>query len=350
MISVIVPVYNVESCLAKCLDSIIRQTYIDLDIIIIDDGSTDGSGGICDKFAEADVRIRVFHTENRGLSAARNIGLDVAIGEWIGFVDADDWIEHDMYEELFKRAQEVNADLVECGWYRVSQERTERISKDSCLLSRDKAVHALINGTIDDCVWNKLWKKSCFEGVRFPNRRAYEDIATTCQVISKINLVYCVDVNKYHYRQRTQSISHTYSFNNLKCYWLSNKERSEVLVKLVDDNAKKELFYPCAIAAARIWAVYYDLDLTERDAYRDTVQCVNSFVKIHFPMFGDGSWALRDRIGVFFPHFYTDYSFKSAQIAYHFYKFLFQNDKKCAKKNRQYIGCLPSNNKMIEKH
>ena len=114
MISVIVPVYNVKPYLRKCLDSIINQSYRDLEILIIDDGSTDGSGDICDEYRKDD-RIKVFHTENRGLSAARNLGLDSASGDWIGFVDSDDWIEPDMYEVLIRKGEETGADVVECG-------------------------------------------------------------------------------------------------------------------------------------------------------------------------------------------------------------------------------------------
>jgi glycosyltransferase involved in cell wall biosynthesis len=116
MISVIVPVYNVKPYLRKCLDSIINQTYRDLEILIIDDGSTDGSGDICDEYRKDD-RIKVFHTENRGLSAARNLGLDNTTGNWIGFIDSDDWIEPDMYEVLLRKAEETRADIIECGCY-----------------------------------------------------------------------------------------------------------------------------------------------------------------------------------------------------------------------------------------
>ena len=115
MISVIVPVYNVEPYLRKCLDSILAQTYRNLEILVIDDGSTDGSGRICDEYAGRDERIKVFHTENHGLSCARNLGLDNANGEWIGFVDSDDWIEPDMYEVLLPWAGKTATADVECG-------------------------------------------------------------------------------------------------------------------------------------------------------------------------------------------------------------------------------------------
>ncbi len=115
MISVIVPVYNVEPYLAGCLDSILSQTYRDLEILLIDDGSTDRGGTICDEYAAKDPRIRVFHTENRGLSAARNRGLDEAKGEYVGFVDSDDRIDPDMFEYLLEAAERTGADVTECG-------------------------------------------------------------------------------------------------------------------------------------------------------------------------------------------------------------------------------------------
>ena len=116
MISVIIPVYNVEPYLRKCLDSIVNQTYRDLEILVVDDGSTDGSGAICDSYAEKDERVVVFHTENRGLSAARNLGLDNAKGEWINFLDSDDWMDSECFEFAISVAEDKKADLVFWGY------------------------------------------------------------------------------------------------------------------------------------------------------------------------------------------------------------------------------------------
>ncbi len=179
MISVIVPVYNVEPYLRKCLDSIVNQTYRNLEILVIDDGSADGSGAICDSFAEKDERVVVFHTENRGLSAARNLGLDNATGDWIGFVDSDDWIEPDMYEVLIKRVEETKADVVESGWLQEYEQRTIERKWQLQMLSGKDALAALIHGSLSDVAWDKIWKKSCYEGIRFPECRVYEDIAIT---------------------------------------------------------------------------------------------------------------------------------------------------------------------------
>ena len=128
MISVIVPVYNVELYLEKCLDSILAQTYSDLEVLVIDDGSTDRCGEVCDRFAEQDHRIKEFHTENHGLSAARNLGLDQMQGKYVGFVDNDDWIEPDMYEMLFNIAEQTNADIVTCRFYKEYRNTTEESS------------------------------------------------------------------------------------------------------------------------------------------------------------------------------------------------------------------------------
>lgn len=152
MISVIIPVYNVEPYLRKCLDSVVNQTYKELEIFIIDDGSTDGSGAICDEYVKADKRIRVFHTENRGLSCARNLGLDEVKGEWIGFVDSDDWIEPDMYEVLLTRAKETGADVVECSFIRLYPEKTIVRQKEELIISGKNAIHALFQQKIHEVV------------------------------------------------------------------------------------------------------------------------------------------------------------------------------------------------------
>lgn len=116
MISIIVPVYKVEPYLRQCVDSILNQTYRDLEILLIDDGSPDCCGKICDEYEKKDKRVRVFHTENRGLSIARNLGLKETQGDYIGFVDSDDWIEPDMYEVLLKCLEETGADICVCGY------------------------------------------------------------------------------------------------------------------------------------------------------------------------------------------------------------------------------------------
>lgn len=123
LISIIVPVYKVENYLSKCLDSMICQTYKNIEIILVDDGSPDNSGKICDDYAKKDSRIKVIHKENGGLSDARNAGLKIATGKYIGFVDSDDYISVEMYEKLYNQAKKEDADIACCNYYRVKMEK-----------------------------------------------------------------------------------------------------------------------------------------------------------------------------------------------------------------------------------
>lgn len=254
MISVIVPVYNVVPYLRKCLDSIVGQTYRDLEVLVIDDGSTDGSGKICDEYRR-DERIKVFHTENRGLSSARNLGLDESQGEWIGFVDSDDWIEPDMYECLMDRALETGADVVECGYIKEYLSSNERISAKEELLYGNKAVKALIMGKFHGMVWNKIWKKDLFNNVFFPSGQAFEDVATTYRLLANATVT-GISTYSYHYLKRSSGITQCHNTQNLVDYWKSHKDRYDNLVDLVDDETRIKLLRFCALAISRTWVWY----------------------------------------------------------------------------------------------
>lgn len=313
MISVIVPVYNVEPYLRKCLDSVVGQTYRDLEILIIDDGSTDGSGIICDEY-KVDERVKVFHTENRGLSAARNLGLDEATGDWIGFVDSDDWIEPDMYEVLIDRALEAGADVVECGWFQEYEQRAVKRKYLDQKLSGADALSALIHGSLSDVSWDKVWKKRCFEEIRFPENRVYEDIAITYKIFEAAGCVVSIETCKYHYLQRAGSLTRRTDIRNLTGYWLSQMERYEELKNRVDDEEQKILLRFCALAASRTWSNYCDCSLDEQDEGNNTILEMHTFTKQHFPLFGDRRWNLVQRLGVFFPHYMSPLSFRTAWL------------------------------------
>lgn len=311
MISVIIPVYNVEPYLRKCLDSVVNQTYKDLEILIIDDGSTDGSGSICDEYA-SDQRVHVFHTENRGLSCARNLGLDEAKGEWIGFVDSDDWIEPDMYEVLIDRALETGADVVECGVFWEYPEKTVEQVRKELSMSGMEAIEKLLHRELYNAVWNKLWKCQCFDHIRFPAGRICEDIATTYLVFSAVNCVNSSSACKYHYLRRGSSLSMKYDMANLAGYWLSNKERYDFLRGRVDEIDERELRRQCSLAVVRTWAHYYDCTTEERNSYHGTVREMNAFVRQNIPLFGYEKWGLMMRIGVFLAHFQNAFIFRMA--------------------------------------
>lgn len=314
MISIIVPIYNVEPYLRKCLDSVVGQTYRDLEILIIDDGSTDGSGRICDEYKEKDDRIIVFHTENRGLSAARNLGLDNATGEWIGFVDSDDWIEPDMYEVLLKKAEESGADVVECGCYRELLDKTVARKRVDVLLNGEEAVSALLQGKLFDYAWDKLWKKECFKSIRFPEERVHEDTAVTYRIFAEAESVCMISSALYHYRERKGSLSQTYDMANVVGFWLSAKEQYEFLWDRVDEISRMNLLRFCAMAVSRTWAYYCDCPKEDRQTYIGFIQEMNQFTRNRLPCFGYRAWNYRLRIGVFFPHFDNPVSFRIAWL------------------------------------
>ena len=319
MISVIVPVYNVEPYLEKCLDSICAQTCRDLEILLIDDGSADQSGVICDEYAARDPRIRVFHTENRGLSAARNLGLDEAKGEYIGFVDSDDWIEPDLYEYLLEAAGRTGADVTECGVFREFPDRTLKRERKDRVMSGADAVRALVSRELSDGVWNKLYRRRCFESIRYPEGRVYEEYATMYRVLSAADRVCGLPETKYHYRQRPGSITETRDMKNFTCYWRAHYERYISLWDQADQAERRALLRFCAKAACRAWAYYDDCTPEEKDACRETLREVHAFTKQNLPLFGSAGWRLRLRVASFFPHFYNGLSFRTAWMMNNIY-------------------------------
>lgn len=313
LISIIVPVYNVEPYLRKCLDSIVNQTYGNLEILIIDDGSTDNSGKISDEY-KTDERVKVFHTENRGLSAARNKGLDEATGDWIGFVDSDDWIEPDMYEELLKNALVTDADVAECGIYIKYPDRTERHLRRDTVMSNREAIRALLDEELSENAWNKLWKNKCFKSIRFPEGRIFEDIATTYKIYKEINSLSSMKAEKYHYEQRCDSLSRQRTIKNLLDFWLSHYERFNGLYDWVDEDGKKRLQLYCGSAAARTWAYYNDCKSEEKKAYYVMISKISTFINENIPLFGYADWDWKLRIGIIFPHYYNRISFHSSWV------------------------------------
>ena len=209
-ISVIVPVYNVEQYLRQCLDSIINQTYRNLEIILVDDGSTDSSGIICDEYAQIDDRIKVIHKENGGLSSARNAGLDVCTsgGDFIAFVDSDDWLEPDMYEILHNKIIEYKSDIVNCGYYREYKKHREKVAigEDSVYMGSDVVEKSYSSPYVCYAVWFKLYRKALFDAVRFPVGKNYEDMAIFFYTFEKAEKVLIISECLYHYRQRKSGI------------------------------------------------------------------------------------------------------------------------------------------------
>ena len=213
-ISVIVPVYNVEPYLAKCVDSILEQSYTNLEVILVNDGSKDSSGSICDDFARKDHRVRVIHKENGGLSSARNVGIEAATGEYISFIDSDDWIEPAAYEHLLELMEKYQVKLVCGGNYDVDG-RTGKKTLGVCP-KREEVVTAeefvgrmfLWDGC-DSSVCDKIFHRSLLETFRFPEGQVCEDVAITYKIVLGAERAVFSEVPFYNYYHRVGSISRT---------------------------------------------------------------------------------------------------------------------------------------------
>ncbi len=214
LISIIVPVYQVEKYLEKCINSILSQTYKNLEIILVDDGSTDNCPAICDRFQDKDSRIKVIHQDNGGLSHARNVGLEISTGDFIGFVDSDDWIEPNMYENLLSALQETGADIAVCNRLDDFEDSkltsSHMISIKRKLYSSIEALRKIIKDEdiLHDTVWNKLYKRIILLGISFPDGKIHEDILWTAKIIGKAKLLVCLDYPYYHRLQRPDSLTH----------------------------------------------------------------------------------------------------------------------------------------------
>ncbi len=209
LISLIIPVYKVEKYLEKCIQSVINQTYENLQIILVDDGSPDNCGKICDEYAKKDHRIEVIHKSNGGLSDARNKGLEIAKGEYIGFVDSDDYIEADMYEVLYNLLKQYNADVSICNFYTVSQGKISIKNADNGINEYNRIEilkEILLDKNIQSYAWNKLYKKELFDEIKYPIGKKYEDIGTTFYLLEKCNKVVVTGKSEYYYINRQDSI------------------------------------------------------------------------------------------------------------------------------------------------
>lgn len=251
-ISVIVPVYKVEPYLDKCISSIVNQTYRNLEIILVDDGSPDNCPAMCDTWAEKDSRIRVIHKTNGGLSDARNAGMAIATGELMTFVDSDDWIAPDMYEHLYQRLAENNSDVATCGVQMVWEDKTPSCTltrESSCVLNQEEAMRAIIEESwLKQPVWYKLYKTELVRDILFPVGKYHEDVFWSYQAVGRAQRVSVSDHIGYYYLQRGGSIMGAgYSLKRLdaveakvqRCAYI--QERFPALSPL----AVKDLWFTC---------------------------------------------------------------------------------------------------------
>lgn len=212
LISIIVPVYNVEQYLEKCVSSIINQTYKNLEIILVDDGATDNSGKICDELAKLDNRIKVYHKENGGLSDARNYGVEKATGEYIGFVDSDDYIDPEMYEKLYEAIKKEDVDVAECSLKVIYPGKIELFTDEKYYKVLGKMEYLeeyLTIKKVFGSVWTKLIKSDVAKKLVFPKGKLYEDTYYAYDLINIVNSFVLIDNPLYNYLMRENSITNS---------------------------------------------------------------------------------------------------------------------------------------------
>lgn len=218
MISIIIPVYKVEPYLDRCIESVVNQSYRELEIILVDDGSPDRCGAMCDEWADKDSRIQVIHQQNEGLSAARNAGIDRATGEYLCFIDSDDWIESDMMDHLLRAASKA-ADIVCCNFvYEYGKQLESNALSVKSLCDYQFQTEMEMDGAsflkmmkrnlyaVCEVAWNKLYQRNCFEDYRYPEGKIHEDEFAIHHLIYPCRKIVCIPYVGYHYVQRRNSI------------------------------------------------------------------------------------------------------------------------------------------------
>lgn len=234
LISVIIPVYNVEIYLRRCIESILHQTYTNLEIILIDDGSTDASGSICDEYQKTDNRIIVIHKENEGLSAARNNGIEICKGKYITFIDSDDYVEENYVQVLYNTLKKYNVRLAIADnrvCYDSGKEFNNSTYEEYTLTEKEELEKMLWGERdLDNGAWTKLYERSLFEKIRYPIGKLYEDTATTYKIFDQCDMIGINSMPIYNYMKRKSSITQC-EFNEKKLQLIDSTKQMTDFVK-----------------------------------------------------------------------------------------------------------------------
>ena len=281
-ISVIVPIYKVEKYFRRCIRSILDQTYKNLEIILVDDGSPDNCGKLCDVFAEKDDRIVVIHQENAGVCAARNAALRVATGDYLGFVDPDDHLEPDMFEYLLDNLKKYDADISCCRFYRENMRLEISLETDGIIheYNSEEAIRELLNlSTLKAVFWNKLFKKEIFDGVEFPEGVIYEGTIMVHQLFLKAKKILFLPEAKYYYQVYNNSYVHTKTLKYQCDYVRAQISRYNDLAKLypdLKDTVMKKIITEITILAITAYVNPEDVDANMAD-----IKAFGDFVREH---------------------------------------------------------------------
>lgn len=301
LISIIVPVYNTEKYLPKCLDSILAQSYKNLEIILVNDGSKDGSGDICDKYAAMDSRIKVFHKENEGVSKARNVALEIATGEYIGFVDSDDTISHEMFEILYNNLVKNEVEISICDFKMVYNDKEEHLNPEnlSMKLSSDKAIENILLGKyFQGHLCNKLFKADVIKGLRFDEDiYVYEDMLLVIKAVLNSKNVFFDSTPLYDYYMREGSALHTvFNYRRYSAHTACIRMLDEINHSTVEN---KEQLSKCVYTAILICntvflqKLYYD-----KSSRKEYCKKIRQNIKHYFKFKYIKGLGLAQRIGV----------------------------------------------------
>lgn len=285
LVSIIVPIYNVEKYLEQCIDSILNQSYKNLEIILVDDGSPDNCGKICDRYAKSDKRIKVIHKKNGGLSEARNFGLDIARGEYIVFVDSDDYINVHMIKILLENIKKYSTDIVICNFncfenINVVERNLSKNIKIGIYNNIDIIKEYFLSSPMELVVaWNKIYKRKLFDkDTYFPINRLYEDLATSYKLYFKAQKICILDNRLYYYRKRDNSITNSISKKNIEDL-ISTIKESYILAKNYKLDLDKEVGQYIINMYYGLIILLYDNNLL--DDSKCFIDDLNHFIKQH---------------------------------------------------------------------
>lgn len=307
LISIIVPVYNVEQYLSKCIDSLLVQTYKHFEVLLIDDGSPDNCPEICDCYAAQDARIKVFHKKNGGQSSARNLGLDHAKGEYIAFVDSDDYVSPFYLERLYQRITEDHADLSICGYQEIEQSalnHSKTIMRNDGVVEQENVWRWEIEGfyMLAVALWNKLFKAELWKELRFKEGKYAEDSFSFTQYMKQVKTASVIPEALYFYVQRGDSNVHDYSVKNLDSVE-ARLERADYYLSIQRDNLARNIIMQTssALLYARV-----KLDLNNEIAkqrytelyeyYRDLYRQAKCKILLNKRSIVSGVYVLSDRL------------------------------------------------------
>lgn len=283
LITVVVPIYNVENYIEKCLHSILEQSYNNLEILIIDDGSTDKSIELCEKLLKKDGRIKIFHKENSGPADTRNYGISKANGKYIMFIDSDDYIQKDLIEVLYENLIRYNVSISSCGYIKVINDNKPKniISKNNrkdiiLETEKDKIQELLLEKITGNYVWNKLYTKELFNDIKFKYGIKFEDMEIMYRLFMKADKISLTNYNGYFYRQRSNNIMSTLDENAVIDLYNVTNERYEYIKdnipELQDENITRRVYtiyrYFALLARKQNKEMYYsEMMQKEKDFY-----------------------------------------------------------------------------------